>query len=77
MDWGGLAVVWLVVMVWARLWVGGLVFVDDAVARRGAYGVRGVHWSGRGRRRGSWCWFGVAYVSVVCIVLSIAAQGCL
>lgn len=53
LDWGGLAVVWwLVVMVWARLWVRRLVFVDDAVARRGAYGVRGVFWCRGGRRGG-------------------------
>ena len=55
LDWGGLAVVWLlVVRVWARLGVGGLVFVEDAVARWRAYGVSGVDWrrSGRGCGRG-------------------------
>jgi hypothetical protein len=39
LDWSGLAVVWLVVVVvrvWVRVCVGGLVFVDDAVARWGA-----------------------------------------
>ena len=83
MDWGGLAVVWwLVVMVWARLRVGGLVFVDDTVARRGAYGVRGVNRCRGGRRggrsvNGSRCWLNVACMSVVRVMLGVAAQGCL
>ena len=83
MDWGGLAVVWwLVVMVWARLRVGRLVFVDDAVARRGAYGMCRVNWCRGGRRggrsvNGSRCWLNVACMSVVRVMLGVAAQGCL
>jgi hypothetical protein len=79
LDWGGLTVVWLLVLVvvWARLWVGGLVFIDDAVARRGAHWGRGVDWCRRRRRSRSWCWLDVACMSVVCVMLSVAAQGCL
>ena len=54
LDWGGLAVVWLLILVVvrARLGIDGLVFVDDAVARWGADGVRGVDWCGcRSRSR--------------------------
>lgn len=78
LDWGGLAVVWLlVVIVWAGLWIGRLVFIEDAVTRRRAHLGHGVDWGRRRRMRMRWCWLGVACISIVCVMLSVAAQGCL